>query len=101
MIGFNEEFVMNAFQLQGKRILVVDDELETLRFLELLFTRAGAKIHTARNGPEAFEKLSSYRPDLVILDIMMPEMSGLEVCHRIRDISDIPIIMLTALAQDD
>lgn len=83
-----------------KRILVVDDDERNLRLIGLLLSKDNYGFATARNGSEALEMLSSYAPDLVMLDIMMPGMDGFEVCRRIRldaDAGRVPIVMVTAL----
>lgn len=78
------------------RILVVDDE-ETIReFLELGLTHEGYHVETAADGPTALRLATRLKPDLIILDIMLPGTDGLEVCRRISATSDVPIIMLTA-----
>jgi two-component system KDP operon response regulator KdpE len=86
--------------LRGQRVLIVDDEPELLKMLLYVFGRTAAQVHTAQDGPEALRKFFALRPDLVLLDLMMPGMDGLEVCHRIREISDVPIIILTATDND-
>ncbi|MCX7683136.1 MAG: response regulator [Anaerolineae bacterium] len=83
----------------AKRILVVDDEIESLKLIGLMLQRRGYEIIAARSGTQALEKVKTGDPDLVILDIMMPDMDGYEVCRRIRadpTTSDLPIIMFTA-----
>ncbi|MFN8455003.1 MAG: response regulator transcription factor [Anaerolineae bacterium] len=82
------------------RVLVIDDEPVLCKVLQDAFTYAGYDIVTAANGPEGLRQLYHYQPDLVILDVMMPEMSGWEVCQQIRQLSDVPVIMLTALASE-
>jgi two-component system, OmpR family, KDP operon response regulator KdpE len=82
-------------------ILVVDDDPEICQFLHLVLTQEGANVTTAGDGKQALRAFYAGRPDLVILDIMMPEMDGYETCRRLRDLSDVPIIMLTALGQAD
>ena len=78
------------------RILVVDDE-ETIReFLELGLRHEGYYVETAADGPSALRLASRVKPDLIILDVMLPGTDGLEVCRRIAATSDVPIIMLTA-----
>jgi two-component system response regulator RegX3 len=78
------------------KILIVEDEDSVLDPLELLLTKEGFSIETARNGREGLDKFSKVSPDLVLLDIMLPEVSGTEVCRQIRAKSNVPIIMLTA-----
>jgi two-component system response regulator RegX3 len=78
------------------KILIVEDEDSVLDPLELLLSKEGFSIETARNGREGLDKFSKVSPDLVLLDIMLPEVSGTEVCRQIRAKSNVPIIMLTA-----
>jgi CheY-like chemotaxis protein len=80
----------------GRKILVIDDELELRRFVKLRLSRAGYKVFEASNGIEGLEQLYKVKPHLVILDIMMPKMDGWETCRRIREISDVPILILSA-----
>ena len=78
------------------KILIVEDEDSVLDPLELLLSNEGFSIETARNGREGLDKFWKVSPDLVLLDIMLPEVSGTEVCRQIRAKSNVPIIMLTA-----
>jgi len=78
------------------KILIVEDEESLLDPLELLLTKEGFSIETARDGREALEKFAKTNPDLILLDLMLPEISGTEVCRQIRIKSQVPIIMLTA-----
>ncbi len=78
------------------RILIVEDERKIARFLELELTHEGYEVETAVDGRAGLEKALSWKPDLMILDLMLPLLSGIEVCRRIRHESDLPIIMLTA-----
>jgi two-component system KDP operon response regulator KdpE len=79
----------------GAHILVVDDEVEIVRALRRSLTAHGYKVFTASSGEEAFEVTSRHRPDLLLLDLVLPGMSGLEVCRRMRAESNIPIIVLS------
>lgn len=83
--------------MNNKKVLIIDDDAGFLYLVSLLFKKAGAHIFTARDGLDGISMLFTHRPDLTILDITMPGMNGFEVCKRIRQISDTPIIMLTAL----
>jgi len=87
--------------MSGKRILVVDDDEKTVELVKLYLNRDGYKVVTAFNGTDALRLARERRPDLIVLDIMLPGLSGLEVCRALRAESDIPIIMLTALSTDD
>ena len=78
------------------RILIVEDEESVLDPLELLLSKEGFTIETARDGREALEKFAKTNPDLILLDLMLPEVSGTEVCRQIRAKSQVPIIVLTA-----
>ena len=78
------------------RILIVEDERKIARFLELELLHEGYDVDTAGDGRTGLEKALSWKPDLMILDLMLPELSGIEVCRRLRHESDLPIIMLTA-----
>jgi DNA-binding response OmpR family regulator len=81
-------------------ILAVDDEAGILRLIKLDLTEQGFRVVTASNGEEALKILEEQRPDIVLLDMIMPEMSGLEVMRRIRETRDVPIIMVTAKDSD-
>lgn len=78
------------------RILIVEDEKKIARFLELELRHEGYEVDTAGDGRTGLDKALSWQPDLMILDLMLPELSGIEVCRRLRHDSDVPIIMLTA-----
>ncbi|MFL0198372.1 response regulator transcription factor [Clostridium sp. WILCCON 0269] len=85
----------------NKTVLMVDDE-ERMRFLiEAYLKREGLEVILAENGKEALEKFKENDVDLVVLDIMMPLMDGWTVCRELRKISNVPIIMLTARAEDE
>lgn len=78
------------------KILIVEDERKIARFLELELIHEGYEVETAGDGRTGLEKALTWKPDLMILDLMLPELSGIEVCRRLRHESDLPIIMLTA-----
>lgn len=80
----------------NERILVVEDELKIARFLELELKYEGYEVSSVHDGRAGLEAILSQSPDLVILDLMLPGMNGMEVCRRVRQSSDVPIIMLTA-----
>lgn len=80
-----------------ERVLVVDDEVSIRRILDTRLSMAGYSVITACDGEEALSLFRRESPDLVILDVMMPKLDGYGVCQEIRKISDVPIIMLTAL----
>jgi DNA-binding response OmpR family regulator len=77
-------------------ILLVDDEDSIQKLLAYPLEREGFRVLQARDGEEALERFASERVDLVVLDLMLPKLDGLEVCKRLRAISEVPIIMLTA-----
>jgi len=83
-----------------KKIMVVDDEQTLVKALSFALEKEGFMVSPAYNGEEALQKWKENRFDLVILDLMMPGMDGYEVCRRLRQESNIPIIMLTARAED-
>ncbi|GCE16347.1 response regulator [Dictyobacter kobayashii] len=79
----------------GARILIVDDEVEILRALQRSLTAHGYEVFTAENGEDAIEEVGHHRPDLILLDLGLPGISGLEVCRRVREQSNLPIIVLS------
>ena len=81
-------------------VLVVDDEKNIVQLARLYLNKEGYEVESAYDGLEALKKAKSVRPDLIILDLMMPEMDGLEVCRELRKTSNVPIIMLTAKGDD-
>lgn len=80
-------------------VLVVDDDLNLLKMVSRTLELEGYRVLTAGNGKQALLVIEKQNPDLVLLDIMMPGMDGFEVCERVRDFSNIPIVMLTAKGQ--
>lgn len=82
--------------MDKKKILIVEDEQKIARFLELELNYEGYDVDIASNGREGLEKGKSEDVDLIILDLMLPGLSGIEVCRRLRQTSEVPIIMLTA-----
>lgn len=86
--------------VRKKQILVVDDEPAIVRLVRVKLEADGYAVLTASRGEEALELVESDRPDLVILDLMMPDMDGTETLRRIRSRSQLPVIMLTALGSD-
>jgi DNA-binding response OmpR family regulator len=88
-------------ELRGKKILVIDDDPDMLAMVQLFFSRAEAWVCTATDGQTGLRQFYAQQPDLVLLDLMMPEMDGWQVCRRIRGLSDVPIIILTALGHED
>ncbi|WP_399554630.1 response regulator transcription factor [uncultured Selenomonas sp.] len=76
--------------------MIVEDEKRIARFLQMELEHEGFETESEENGRRAYERIVQEQYDLVLLDIMLPDMDGLEVCRRVREISDVPIIMLTA-----
>ncbi len=87
--------------LRDKKILIIDDEPDMLGLLERIFSEAQAEVITAGDGEEGLRELYAQQPELVVLDIMLPELDGWEVCARIRQLSEVPIVFLTALGRQD
>jgi two-component system, sensor histidine kinase and response regulator len=81
-------------------ILVVEDEQDLLQVVSLKLMREGHSVFTADSGQDALLKVEEYGPDLIILDVMLPEMNGWDICSKIRQHSAVPIIMMTALSGD-
>jgi len=84
----------------GQTVLVVDDERNIVQLAKLYLRNEGYQVETASNGREALEKVKQTVPNLVLLDLMMPEMDGWEVCRQLRRDGDVPIIILTARTDD-
>lgn len=86
-----------------KRILIADDEPNIVVSLEFLLKQAGYEVHTATNGEEALQAAATLRPDLLLLDVMLPLKNGFEVCQTLRERTDnaaMKIVMLTAKGRD-
>lgn len=86
--------------MAGKRVLVVDDDVKTVELVKLYLNRDGYRVLTAYDGVEALRLAREGHPDLIVLDLMLPGIDGLEVCRTLRGESDVPIIMLTAKTTD-
>ncbi len=82
------------------RILVVDDEASIVELEKLYLGREGYLVEGAASGRDALARFNAFNPDLIVLDIMLPDMDGLEVCRQIRAKSDVPILMLSAHRED-
>ncbi|MBP1761183.1 MAG: DNA-binding response regulator [Firmicutes bacterium] len=80
-------------------VLIIEDEAEIISFLKPELTYEGYEVEAASDGREGFEKIQNEKFDIVLLDIMLPGLNGIEICRRVRKFSDIPIIMLTARDQ--
>lgn len=86
-----------------RKVLIVDDEPNIVTSLEFLMERNGYQLRVARTGDEALVQVARFQPDLILLDVMLPQRNGFEVCQKIRenpDWQDIKIIMLTAKGRD-
>ncbi|NSW51694.1 MAG: response regulator transcription factor [Anaerolineae bacterium] len=92
---------MSDDSLRNRRILVVDDEQRMARFIRLNLEHDGFIVEEAYNGMGAIDRLRDVIPDLVLLDVMLPDIDGFEVLRIIREFSQVPIIMLTAKGEED
>lgn len=92
---------MTESQFQNRRILAVDDEERMVHFIRLNLEQDGFQVIEANNGQQAMDKLRQTLPDLVLLDVMMPDFDGFEVLRLIRENNDVPVIMLTAKSEED
>jgi DNA-binding response OmpR family regulator len=88
--------MMETLERRDARILVVDDEPTITEFLDIGLTYEGYAVRVAADGPSAIETARTFLPDVVVLDVMLPGLDGLEVCRRLRMESDVAILMLTA-----
>ncbi|HKI92967.1 MAG TPA: response regulator transcription factor [Gaiellaceae bacterium] len=86
--------------MNESRVLVVDDDDDIRRLVRTLLERAGAIVHDAADGRAGLREFHAWRPDLVLLDVAMPELDGWGVLERIRDLSDVPVLMLTARGEE-
>jgi DNA-binding response OmpR family regulator len=87
----------------GKKVLIADDEPNIVASLEFLMKQAGYEVRVANSGDEAFEAVRTFAPDLILLDVMMPRMSGYDLCQKVRENAawqGIRIIMLSAKGRD-
>ena len=82
--------------MSDARVLVIDDDDDIRGLVVTLLERTGITVHDSANGRDGLREFHAWRPDLVILDVSMPELDGWEVLERIRDMSDVPVLMLTA-----
>ena len=86
----------NGGTTKASRILVIDDDPEIAELLTIILRPHGLRVYHARDGREGLKNAYELHPDLIILDVTMPEVDGWEVCARLRELSDVPILMLTA-----
>ena len=84
----------------SKRVLVVDDEKLIVKGIRFSLEQDGMEVECAYDGEEALEKVKENKYDIILLDLMLPKISGLEVCQQIREFSQVPIVMLTAKGED-
>jgi DNA-binding response OmpR family regulator len=85
---------------QAQSVLVVEDESSIASFVALYLKNAGYSVRTVATGADALAQADAERPDLIVLDLMLPDVDGIEVCRRLRKDSDVPILMLTARDED-
>jgi DNA-binding response OmpR family regulator len=85
----------------GKKVLVIDDDVNTVELVKLYLSRDGHRVITAYEGNEALRLARESHPDLIVLDLMLPGINGLEICRNLRTESDVPIIMLTAKTTEE
>jgi DNA-binding response OmpR family regulator len=100
MVGSDTMDSMSAAEGRQSRILVVDDEPMVLEVVTTYLERDGYQVTTASSGAEAIAAISGSRPDLVVLDVMLPEIDGFDILGRIRRSSDTPVILLTARTEE-
>ena len=92
---------MPESQFKNRRILVVDDEERMVRFIRLNLEHDGFQVLEAFKGAQAIDRLRTGLPDLILLDVMLPDIDGFEVLRMIREISTVPVIMLTAKGEEE
>lgn len=84
----------------GNKILIVDDDVDFINMLELILRSKGYSVFSANNGLECLQRAYEIHPDLILLDIMMPDMDGFEACRRLREMTETPVMMLTAKSSE-
>ena len=89
-----------ADRMIDQTVLIIDDDADLLQLASLIFKKAGAQVVTAHDGLDGLSKFFMHHPNLIILDVMMPGSNGFDVCQRIRQVSDDPLIMLTSLNRE-
>lgn len=90
-----------VYHAMNKRVLVVDDDQKTVELVKLYLERDGYKVSVAYDGNGALRLARESHPDLIVLDLMLPGINGLQICRTLRQESDVPIIMLTAMTTED
>jgi two-component system alkaline phosphatase synthesis response regulator PhoP/two-component system response regulator VicR len=102
-VAFEAEVYKGGLRIMASKILAVDDEKHIVRLVQINLQKEGYEVATASTGKEALEVAGTFGPDLIVMDVMMPEMDGFEALKKFKenpDTREIPIIMLTAKAQD-
>ena len=95
---------VNEDKIKGKRILLIDDEDDILEFIRYNLTKAGYEVYTARNGAEGLQQAAAHRPHLILLDMMMPVMDGIETCRALRRdpaLKETMVVFLSALGEEE
>lgn len=92
---------MDVLNSEKKKILVIDDEFGILEVIQAYLLKEGYEVYTSTNGKQGFLLFEQTKPDIIVLDLMLPDMTGEEICTKIREKSDTPIIMLTAKKELD
>src|SRR5262245_2442381 len=83
------------------KVLFIDDDIQLSEMVDLVLTELGFQVELAYDGTTGLRKAYEVKPDIIVLDIMMPGMDGWQTCQRFREMTDVPIIMLTALGSQD
>jgi two-component system alkaline phosphatase synthesis response regulator PhoP len=86
--------------MENQKVLIIDDDVDLLQLASMIFKKAGFEVISAHDGLDGISKFFVHRPNLIILDVMMPGSNGFDVCQRIRHISNEPLIMLTSLNRE-
>ncbi len=92
---------MGNNELKGKKVLIIDDDETICSMVQFMMRNAGAEVQTVRDSTKALREMYAFQPDLILLDILMPHVDGWELCRQIRQLADVPIIMLSALQQPE
>jgi DNA-binding response OmpR family regulator len=86
--------------MAGEKILIVDDEPEIVELIQMYLIKEGYQVQSTHNGPSVFEYMEQFSPDLVILDILLPGMDGIEICRQLRRTINIPILFISCKKED-